>query len=135
MQLQRHQDEIDRLDVQVAVVTFQAEWMAAAYAERMHLRWPLLIDEKLKLYHAYSMRHGRLRDILGPAAIGAYLKAMARGRMPRRTAGDPRQLGGNVLVDPAGIVRLHHVATGPAGRPSVERQLDVVRVNAGRRPP
>ena len=127
MQLQQHQDEIDAIGLQVAVVTFQAEWMAVAYAERLNLHWPLLIDEKLSLYHAYGMRHGRLRDILGAAAIGAYFKAMARGRMPRRSAGDPRQLGGNVLVDPAGIVRLHHVATGPADRPSVEQQLDVVR--------
>ena len=34
---------------------------------------------------------------------------------------------GDVLIDPAGVVRLHHASRGPADRPTVESILQVVR--------
>lgn len=37
------------------------------------------------------------------------------------------QRGGDVLIDPAGIVRVHHVGDGPADRPSVESLLAAIR--------
>ncbi len=36
------------------------------------------------------------------------------------------QQGGDVLVDPQGIVRFHHIGTGPADRPPVQRILNVI---------
>jgi len=36
------------------------------------------------------------------------------------------QQGGNVLIDPNGIVRVHHVGRGPADRPSVDRLIAAV---------
>ena len=41
-------------------------------------------------------------------------------------AGDVRQLGGDVLIDPQGVIRLHHVGRGPADRPAVARLLNVI---------
>jgi len=53
---------------------------------------------------------------------------MAQGRRPRTSSGaDVRQLGGDVLVDPEGTVRFHHIGSGPAARPPVFELLDVVR--------
>ena len=39
---------------------------------------------------------------------------------------DIMQRGGDVLIDPNGIVRMHHVGKGPADRPGVEMILKIV---------
>ena len=84
------------------------------------LRWPLLVDESRELYAAYDMHRGRWRDILGPSSWWVYARLLLRGRRLQ-------QLGGDILIDPKCIVRLHHVGSGPADRPAVSSMLDTVR--------
>lgn len=124
--MREQESKLEALDVRVAVVTFDADFMARAYVEQTELAWPLLIDSERVLYHAYGMLRGRAWDLYGPPAIWAYFKLFAKGRWLRRPGSDVTQLGGDVLVDPEGIVRLHKVGSGPADRPSVESMLDVV---------
>jgi len=109
------------------VVTFEGGALARAYARDTGLPWPVLVDADRALYRAFGMERGRLRDIYGPAALLAYARLLLRGRRPRRSEADLLQLGGDVLVDPEGIVRLHHVGRGPADRPPVEALLAVAR--------
>lgn len=127
MQLQQRRAEIDASEVQVAAVTFEAPQRAAAYVDETKFPWPILIDQSRSLYRAYGMQRGSFWAIWGPQNWGAYFKIMARGRMPRRPHDDVNQLGGDVLVDPDGIVRLHHVGRGPADRPPVDFLLEAVR--------
>jgi hypothetical protein len=47
--------------------------------------------------------------------------------------GDVVQLGGDILIDPGGYVRLHHVGKSPADRPTVKSILGVVRNAESRR--
>jgi hypothetical protein len=115
------------MHTRIAVVTFEATPFARAYVAETGLRWPILIDERRTLYDHYGMHRGRLSDIWGLRTWWAYAKEFARGRLPRASGGDALQLGGDVLIDPAGIVRLHHVGSGPADRPPVERILAVLR--------
>lgn len=105
------------------VVTFEPAAHARAYLEETKTPWPVLVDERRDAYHAYGMQAGRTRDIWGPRTWWAYLKELAAGRLPKAARGDITQLGGDVLIDPAGIVRLHHVGSGPADRPSVATLL------------
>ena len=114
------------MGLHVLVVTFEAGPLAMAYVERTKLPWPLLIDETRSLYAAYGMERGRWRDILGWSAWTAYAKLLWHGRRLQGSSGDLRQLGGDVLIDPAAIVRAHHVGSGPADRPSVRSLLEVV---------
>jgi len=81
------------------------------------------MDESRTLYHAFGMLHGRWQDIWGLPTWWAYLKELARGKLPRATLADTSQLGGDVLVDPTGIVRFVHVGNGPADRPSIATLL------------
>lgn len=111
------------------MVTFEAAPLARAYVEETKLQWPVLIDESRDVYRAYGMLAGKIRDVWGPRTWWAYLKELAAGRLPKASRSDTLQLGGDVLIDPSGIVRLHHVGTGPADRPSVATLL---RVRAGR---
>lgn len=108
------------------MVTFEVQAVARAYLKQTNLRWPLLIDESRRLYESYSMYRGSWAKIYGPRSWSAYAKLMMRGRAVQRPTGDVHQLGGDVLIDPGGIVRLHHVGSGPADRPSVESLLSTV---------
>ena len=100
-------------------MTFETAPIARSYVAEMQFSWPVLIDHDRSLYRGYGMERGRLRDIWGGRTWIAYMKEFARGRLPKYSGGDTLQLGGDVLIDPSGIVRFHHVGSGPGDRPSV----------------
>lgn len=113
--------------IRVVVVTFQPAPLARAYTLETGCPFPVLIDESRSLYGAYGMAKATLWDLLGPASWWAYIKEAWRGQWPKRPQGDPAQQGGDVLIDPEGIVRLHHVGRGPADRPSIAQILVTAR--------
>lgn len=123
MQLQQHEQAFQEAPTRIVVVTFETAASARAYVEDTRVPWPVLLDETRDVYRAYGMLAGRIRDIWGPRTWWAYLKELAAGRLPKAPGSDTRQLGGDVLIDPSGVVRLHYVGTGPADRPSIETLL------------
>lgn len=125
--MRRQEEQIEALGLKVVVVTFELGPMAQAYARETELRWPLLVDESRATYAAYNMERGHWWDIYGPAAWWVYAKLLAKGQRLQHTEGDVDQLGGDILIDPAGIVQVHHVGAGPADRPTVESLLNRVR--------
>ena len=126
-QLRERQDELRALDVRVFVIVFETQPDAPPHYEVGGVRWPILRDTERLLYAAYGMGRASAWDIWGPATWWAYAKALLRGGRLKHSTGDVHQRGGNVVVDPEGIVRLHHVGRGPADRPSVDALLDVMR--------
>jgi len=125
--LWQHGEEIEALNLKVCVVTFEREFFVSAYIRETGVHWPILLDKDRQLYTAYGMMRGRVTDVLGLRSWWAYAKLMARGRRLRRTEADVYQLGGDVLADPEGIVRFHHIGRGPADRPTITTLLDVAR--------
>jgi alkyl hydroperoxide reductase subunit AhpC len=123
--LQERESDLKKYDIRPAVVTFEAGFLARAYAEDTGLVWPLLVDEKRELYHAYGMLRASFREIWGPATLWAYTKEIMRGRWPRKSTGDISQRGGDVLIDPDGFIRLHHIGRTPADRSGLEKILQV----------
>jgi len=123
LQLQQAREELDRLEIQTLVVTFEGRREAREYLDETGLIWPLLVDTDRQLYRAYDMHAARLRHLWGFATMRAYGREALRGRFPRIPRADTAQQGGNVLIDPAGVVRLHHVGSGPADRPTVAAVL------------
>lgn len=111
----------------IVVVTFEAGYLAQQYVSETGITWPLLIDEQRKVYEAYGMLHASFWDIWGPQTWWVYFREALAGHMPKKSDGDISQRGGDVLLDPGGIVRLHHVGTGPADRPSVDAIQKVLR--------
>ena len=126
-QLRLEESALRELGVAVSVVTFDNDFMADSYVRQTGMEWPLLIDQDRKLYKAYGMERGSWGKIAGPLSIWRYLKLMFRGRRLQKPGSDYRQLGGDVLIDPQGRVRLHHISDNPHDRPTVEAILDVVR--------
>lgn len=124
----REQEEIfSQLGVRVVVVSFEANFLARQYLEDTALPWPLLVDEQRELYHAYGMLHGSFWDIWGLKTWLAYFRELRMGNKPKESKGDVMQRGGDVLIDPQGIIRLHHVGSGPADRPEVDRIIGLIR--------
>ncbi len=125
-QLRRVEQELESHDVRVKLVTFDANFLARAYVQQTHLSWPLLVDAERSLYQAYGMLRATWWQLYRPSSIVKYLGLAARGVLPGKPGEDWNQLGGDVLIDPAGIVRLHFVSTGPHDRPPISRILKLV---------
>jgi len=113
----------------VAVVTFETGYLAQQYVQETGIYWPLLIDKKRELYHSYGMLKATFWDIWGPKTWWAYVKELLSGHVPKNSTGDVSQRGGDVLIDPCGKIRFHHVGNGPADRPSIETILEHVRLD------
>lgn len=120
------EDELDRLNVKVVVVTFESDFLARGYVEATALKWPLFIDTTRGLYRNYGMLTASYWDVWGVKTWLVYFRELLKGNKPMKSEGDIYQRGGDVLIDPEGIVRLHHIGRGPADRPSVEHILTVV---------
>lgn len=127
LQLQQRKAELDRLGLRVALVTFETPDRAEIYIKETGLPWPLIIDESRSLYQTFAMDPGSFRAIWSPKNWGAYLRIIAKGRLPKRPRNDVNQLGGDVLIDPEGIVRVLHVSRSPTDRPSIDSLLEVVK--------
>lgn len=112
--------------MKVAVVTFENNFFARRYVAETGLTWPLLVDGTRETYKNYGMLSASFWDIWGPKTWWVYLKQVMKGERLRKPEGDIYQRGGDVLIDPNGIVSLHHVGAGPADRPAIGTILSKV---------
>ena len=129
-QLRHQQERLASFGVDTKLVSFDDDFLARAYVETTRLDWPLLLDNDRSLYSAYGMESGNWWNLYSPLSIFKYLWLIARGRRPGKPGSDWRQLGGDVLIDPLGIVRLHHVSANPHDRPSLEQIFGVLEGKA-----
>lgn len=130
-QLRQYQDELKQLKTRVYLVSYESNELAMRYIDQLNLDWPLLMDPDRDLYRAYGMSSIKLWEILKPASMWRYWKLIQRGEPIQKPGSDWRQAGGNVVVDPQQIVRLHHVSQSPHDRPTAIQMLDVIRTGSG----
>jgi len=121
--LRDREEEFRRRKVRIVVVTFENDFLARGYVEDTSLTWPLLVDDTRETYRAYGMLSASFWDIWGPKTWRVYLKEILKGAKLRKSEGDLSQRGGDVLIDPDGIVSLHHIGVGPSDRPTIESIL------------
>jgi hypothetical protein len=124
--LRQQKDRLKRNNIEVLVVTFEQEEHAFNYRQETELDWPLVVDSSRELYSYYGMEKAGFWDLWGPATWRVYFQEIFKGNRPRPASDDVYQRGGNVLINPAGMVRLHHISKGPADRPRVESILQIV---------
>lgn len=123
LQLQERAEEFHKRDVAIAVVTFDHGPLAEAYVEETGITWPLLLDEERTLYGAYDMAQANNWTLFRPSTVWHYLKLLAKGRRVHRPGSDVHQLGGDVVINPEGIVRLHYISRDASDRPTVAALL------------
>lgn len=114
------------------MVTFEQEEHALNYRQETSLNWPLVVDNSRELYRYYGMEKASFWDLWGPAAWRVYFKEIIKGNRPRPANDDVYQRGGNVLISPEGMVRMHHISKGPADRPGIEGILQIVEAEESR---
>lgn len=110
----------------MVVVTFENDYLARCYVEDTALTWPILIDDTRSVYKNYGMLAASFWDVWGFKTWKVYFREMRKGNTLKKSDGDVYQRGGDVLIDPDGIVRLHHIGEGPADRPAVETILNMI---------
>jgi peroxiredoxin len=126
--LRDHAEEFARRNVKIVVISFESSSLARSYVEETFLPWPLLIDDKRETYRNYGFLSASFWDIWGAKTWWVYLTEILKGEKIRKPEGDIFQRGGDVLIDPNGIVRLHHTGKGPADRPNVDKILKMINV-------
>ena len=109
--------------MRIAIVTFENDYFARQYVAETSLNWPLLVDENRESYRYYDMLDASFLDLWSPKSGLVYMKELLKGQKIHRPTNDILQRGGDLLIDPEGMVRLHHVGSGPADRPTVEMLL------------
>ncbi len=122
----QQKERVEQDNIEVLVITFEEEEHALNYQKEIDLGWPVVVDRSRELYDYYGMTSAGFWDLWGFASWKAYFREMLRGNMPRRAVGDIHQRGGDVLIDPEGKVRLHHVGSGPGDRPEINDVLGIV---------
>ncbi len=126
--MRQHEAELRERTIAVAVVTFDADVLARGYVEQTQLPWPLLIDSQRSVYRSYGLGRASAWAVYGPSSIWQYLKLIfGKGRRVPKPGSDYRQLGGDVLIDPLGMIRFYHASTTPHDRPTVNEILTIVQ--------
>jgi len=137
-QLRRRQRDFEDLGARIVIISFGPASKAPVWLEETQSPFPLLVDARRETYVAFGMRRS-LRGSWNLATLRRYRELMRKGRKWRGIQGDSLQLGGDAIVDAAGIVRLLAPSTTPEDRPSVDSLLVVfsqlrAEVDAGSTP-
>jgi peroxiredoxin len=88
----------------------------AGFARELKLPFPVLSDVTAEVYRAFGLGKGmviRTRTLLAAARL------VWRAKRLYRPIGDIMQIGGDFIVDGAGIVRFAHSSEDPTERPDV----------------
>ena len=121
-QLCQHQDELERLNVKVLILSFGTFPAAQAWLEETCSPFELLLDPERKVYEAYELERSVLRS-WNLRTLWRYVRLLASGRRWRGIQGDSTQLGADLILDPDGVVRLAYYSHDPTDRPSVDGLL------------
>lgn len=121
-QLRSHYDLIKSMNGEVAVVSFESGYWLQVWQAETESPFPLMVDSARDAYRAYGLEQSLLRS-WGPKNLWHYAKARMRGQRAHSTGGDTTQLGGDFIIDAAGVVRLAYRSHDPTDRPPVSTLL------------
>jgi len=121
-QLCLHQDDLDKLNTRVWIVSFGALPAAQIWLEETCTPFRLLLDPDRETYRAYGLERSLLRS-WNLKTMWRYAQLMGAGTRWRGIQGDSTQLGGDFVIDRNGVVRLAYPSHDPTDRPVVDDLL------------
>jgi hypothetical protein len=125
-ELRPHVAELKQIGVDVHVVGSGTPQEARAFQEHIHAEdVPVVVDQALASYRAAGMKRSVFRT-LHPKSWLHGAKAMV-AHPQRRTAGDPWQLGGAIIVRPDGNITWRYVSDSAGDHPAIATLLDEAR--------
>lgn len=112
----------------MALITFTTSEDLAAYNHRRNLKFPTLTDPSRSVYATYGLGHASLQRVWGLRSLRRYGEIIGRRGFAdlRKPTENTRQLGGDFVIDPDGILRFGFWAKGPDDRPKVDSLLEAV---------
>ena len=122
MQLHRFRREFLERDTQVLVIGFESEERARAWIRQVQLEFPFLVDNDRDVYRAYGLERSVVRS-WHPRILWFYFKRLLRGKGIPVFRADPTQLGGDILIDRMGRIRLAYAGGDVMDRPSIDLLL------------
>ncbi len=125
MQVHRFHQEFEDRRVHVLVIGFEKEERAREWMRRAQVDFPFLIDLDRAVYRAYGVERSIFRS-WHPRILWFYLKRFLKGKGVPIFRADPTQLGGDILIDREGHIRVIFPSKDAMDRPSVEQLLAVI---------
>jgi len=113
--------------VEVVVISFEEPGVVQRYRDEAGIPFRVIADPTRELYRLFQMQRGTASQIINWRSLQGYLGLVFGKRRAVKWPSnhDYLQLGGDVVVDPHGVVQLHHVSAASDDRPALEqvRQL------------
>jgi AhpC/TSA antioxidant enzyme len=81
--------------------------------------FPVLADPRRESYREWGLARMPRRRVVSAANLGGYARMLLAGERLRAPGEDPRQLGGDFVVAPSGIVAYAHPQADAHDRPPV----------------
>jgi len=113
-----------RDNVQVLVISFAAADLLDELRRHLELPFPIASDPDRRAYTSYELGRASRWRVWHPAVVWRYAALLLRGRKPLRVRldEDRGQLGGDFIIDGAGMLRFAYLSTRADDRPTA-RQL------------
>ena len=127
--MQKILPELRQLGAEALVVSFAPPGRVAAYLAKYPQPFPVVSDPERSGYQAFGLSSTSVGAMLRPGVIARYLMHIFRGWLPdKRAEGeDIMQLGGDFLLDGAGVLRFAHPSAEPTDRPSAAELMKQAR--------
>jgi len=121
-QLCQHLPEFEALSTQIVVISFSRPDQARLWIDETNAPFTLLLDPEREAYRAYGLEYALLRS-WEPNVWLRYAQLILKGRKWRGIQDDSGQLGGDVIVDSNGQIRLLYRSHDPTDRPDIRTLL------------
>jgi hypothetical protein len=114
------QEEFAQLNTRVFIISFGTLPALQQWMNEVCGTFTVLLDRERVAYKAYQLDRSRLRS-WHPRVVWVYIKRwFQHGKFYDSHGDDTSQLGGDFIVDQAGLLRLVHPSHDPTDRPSVD---------------
>ena len=122
-QLRHSYPAFRELNAEVLAIAAVGLQPLTAFARELELPFPVLADASAEVYFAFGLGKGLL---IRPRTLLAAARLVWRAKRLYRPIGDILQVGGDVIVDRAGVVRYAHSSEDPTDRPEAPELLWLV---------
>lgn len=112
------------LNAEVLVLATAGLKPLTGFARELRLPFPVLSDASGETYRAFGLGRGL---VIRRHTVVEFLRLVWEAKHFFFPVGDVMQVGGDFVVDRAGVVRYAHVSEDPTDRPGAETLLGLVR--------
>jgi hypothetical protein len=130
--LREHEEDFHAAGARLAAVGLGDARYARDFREETGIRFPLLVDEHRKAYHAAELKVGSLFHIFRRDNAQARTRARKAGHRQHRHGQHPFQLGGSFVFGPGNVDLFSHVSETFGDNASPDTLLAAVRESSRR---